>query len=338
MKAVVLYGPKDVKLGDLPALPLKQGEVRVKVAYCGICGSDFHKVEGKKNTRPIQYPVALGHEISGVVTEIGEGVTNVRVGDRVTVDPNWSCGYCEACQSGKRSFCPNSRGVVKGMAEYVVSPQENVYRLPDGLSLRTAALAEPLSCCLRGLDLLDVHAGDRVALVGFGAIGAMMLSLLRQSGAAEIAVIEYNESRRQLAMDMGATVFLPSADSEAIRQYAATHTVDRVIECVGKAAAQETALAVAGRGATVVMFGVSDSAERLPVSLYDAFIKELTIRTSFVNPCTTARAIRLLAAGNSDADRIIARVITPEEAVSEFLSPKYSKLGKVLVQMDPSLS
>ena len=92
MKAVVLYGPGNVAVGDLPLKDLAAGEVRVKVAYCGICGSDHHKVSGKKNTRPVTYPVALGHEISGVVAEVGEGVTEFKPGDRVTVDPNWGCG------------------------------------------------------------------------------------------------------------------------------------------------------------------------------------------------------------------------------------------------------
>jgi len=337
MKAVVLYGPKDVKIGDLPILPLRAGEIRVKVAYCGICGSDFHKVAGKKNTRPIQYPVALGHEISGVIAEIGPEVTDFQVGDRVTVDPNWSCGHCDACKSGKRSLCSNSRGVVKGMAEYVVAPQENVYRLPENLNLQSAALAEPVSCCLRGLDLLDMRAGDRVALIGLGAIGAIMLCLLRHAGAGEIIVIEYNEERRRLAMELGATVFFPSSDLQAIQAYAESHSIDRVIECVGNASAQETALNIAGRGATVVMFGVSDAAQKLPISLYEAFIKELTIRTSYINPCTTLRALRLLASGAIDTERVIAKVISAEEAVEEFQTPNYSRLGKVLVQMDQNL-
>lgn len=336
MKAVVLYGPKQVDCGELPALPLKYGEVRTKVAYCGICGSDFHKVEGKQNTRAITYPVALGHEMSGVIAEVGEGVTDFRVGDRVTVDPNWSCGKCYYCKIGRTSLCQNSRGVVKGMAESVVSPQENVYHLPDKLSLRHAALTEPVACCLRGLDLLDMRAGERVALVGFGAIGAIMLDLLKNSGAGEIAVIEYNEARRPLAMEMGATVFFNSEDKEAIAEYARENPIDRVIECVGKSSAQQTALDIAGRGATVVMFGVSDAAERLSLSMYDAFVKELTIRTSFVNPHTTERAVRLLASGVIDAERIISKVISMEEAVEEFRTPKYSRLGKVLVKVDPN--
>jgi len=334
MKAVILNGPHNVTLGDFPVPELKSGHVKIKVSYCGICGSDYHKVAGKKNTHPIHYPVPLGHEISGVVCEIGEGVSSFTVGDRVTADPNWSCGKCDFCQAGKPSFCRHARGVVKGMTEYVVCPEESVYRLPDALSLPEAALAEPLACCLRGMDLLDVKQGQSVALVGFGAIGAIMLQLLRYAGAGEIAVVEYEEHKRERALALGATAFLCSTDSEAIDCYAETHNVDRVIECVGVGAAQQTALRIAGKGATVVMFGVSDAAATLPISLYDAFTKELTVKTSFVNPHTTERALRLLACGLLDTSAIIHRELSMKEAVDELLHPNLCRYGKLLVKID----
>ena len=337
MKAVVLYGPHNVSVGELPLPPMGEGDVKVKVAYCGLCGSDFHKVAGKKNTHPVKYPVALGHEISGVVAEVGEGVTQFKVGDRVTVNPNWACGKCRYCKAGKPSFCENGRGVVKGIAEFVVSPEENVHHLPDSLSLKIAALTEPLACCLRGVDLLDIKAGDSVALIGFGAIGAIMLQLLRKSGAGEIAVIEYNKERKDLALKLGADVFFASSEEDAIEKYASERIIDRVIECVGNSAAHKTALNVAGRGATVVMFGVADSSAKTDVSFYDAFSKELTIKTSFINPHTTERAIRILASGALDIESTVSAELTMEEAAEEFLSPNHSKKGKVLVLVDPSL-
>ena len=333
MKAVVLYGPGNVAVGDLPIKELGAGEVRVKVAYCGICGSDHHKVEGKKNTRKVTYPVALGHEISGTVEAVGEGVTEFKAGDRVTVDPNWGCGKCEFCKRGQRSYCQNSRGVVKGMAEYINAPVENVYALPDSLSLRDAALAEPVSCCLRGADLLGVRHGERVCLVGLGAIGAIMIQLIKSAGAGEIIVIEYDESKESLAKELGADVFICSKDEAKIEEYASNHNVDKVIECVGNTSAQLSALTVAGRGATVVMFGVADSAKTTPISLYDAFIKELTIKTSYVNPYTTERAIRVLSSGMLDTSKIIYRELTMEEAAEEFMSPKLSRFGKLLVKI-----
>ena len=338
MKAVILHGKEQVTLGEFPTPVLKRGEVRVSVAYCGICGSDHHKVAGKKNTHAIHYPVPLGHEISGVVAEIGEGVTEFKVGDRVTVDPNWSCGKCRFCKEGKPSFCEHARGVVKGMAEYVVSPEESVYHLPDTLDLRSAALAEPLACCLHGIDLLGVRHGDAVALVGFGAIGKIMLQLIRLAGAGEIAVIETDESKRALAMEMGATYFASPLDADAMQKLTEKVHFSRVIECVGVRPAQQTALAVADKGATVVLFGVSDAAETLPLSVYDAFLKELTIKTSFVNPYTTARAVSMLASGVLDVEKIIYKELSMEEAVEEFLHPVHSRFGKVLVKVNPDLA
>ncbi len=334
MKAVVLYGPGNVAVGELPLAKLKAGEVRVKIAYCGICGSDHHKVSGKKNTRPVTYPVALGHEISGIVAEVGEGVTEFRPGDRVTVDPNWGCGKCEFCKDGKKSFCQNSRGVVKGMAEYINSPVENVYHIPDHLSLRDAALAEPLACCLRGADLLGVRHGDRVALVGLGAIGTIMIQLIKAAGAGEIIVVEYDQTKEALAKELGANVFICSKDEAQVAEYAEKHNVDKVIECVGNTGAQLSALSIAGRGATVVMFGVADSAKTTPISLYDAFVKELTIKTSYVNPYTTSRAVRVLASGMLDTSKIIYRELTMEEAAEEFMDPQLSRFGKLLVKID----
>ena len=338
MQAVILHGKESVSLGEFPTPELHAGEVRVAVAYCGICGSDYHKYEGKQNTHPIRYPVPLGHEISGVIAAVGEGVSGFSVGDRVTVDPNWSCGKCRFCQEGKPSFCENARGVVKGMAQYVVSPIENVYRLPDSLPLKRAALTEPLSCCLHGMDLLDIRQGERVALVGFGAIGAIMLGLIRHAGAGEVIVIEPNEAKRETALSMGATCFVSPMDAEAMTKLSEQGDITRVMECVGNSRAQTTALTVAGKGATVVLFGVSDAKETLSLSVYDAFLKELTIKTSFVNPRTTRRAVALLATDLMDWDALVAAELSMEEALEEIRHPHYSRIGKVLVRVNPELA
>ena len=185
----------------------------------------------------------------------------------------------------------------------------------------------------RGADLLGVKHGERVALVGLGAIGTIMIQLIKSAGAGEIIVIEYDESKEALAKELGADEFICSKDEEKIAEYASKYNVDKVIECVGNTGAQLSALAIAGRGATVVMFGVADSAKTTPISLYDAFIKELTIKTSFVNPYTTERAVRLLASGILNTEKIIHRELTMEEAAEEFMNPKLSRFGKLLVKI-----
>jgi len=284
-----------VEITSFPEPLMGEDCVKVAVAWCGVCGTDFHKFAGKAGSRPVTYPVPLGHEVSGVVAEVGSKVTNFKVGDRVTVDPNWSCGHCYYCQNGKRHLCENSRGVVKGMAAYICPPVENVYHIPDSLSLREAALTEPLSCCLHGMDLLDVQLGETVAIVGMGAIGSLILQMCAHSAAANIVIIEPEESKRQTAMDMGATMFInPTEENPADTIRKANIRIDRVIECVGIPATIETALDIAGRGATVVLFGVASPEARVAFKPYEAFAKELIIKTSYINPGTTQRATLLL--------------------------------------------
>lgn len=333
MKAIVLYGKGDVRYADFPVAETGPNAVKIAVSYCGICGSDVHKYMGKKNTHPIHYPVPLGHEISGHVVEVGASVTRFRVGDRVTADPNWSCGSCASCQRGLTQFCEHARGVVKGMAEYVIVPEENVYHLPEKMDMRAAALAEPLACCLHGMDQLGVRQGEHVALVGFGAIGRIMLQLIRLNGAGEITVLDANMALQEDALKAGAARFVDARDEEAIGRLEAETQIDRVIECVGHHAAQQTALRIAGKGATVVFFGVNDEMDVLPLQPYQAFLKELTIRTSFVNPHTTERAVRLLASGALDVDGIIGRTVEMEEVPGMLERGECGKMGKTVVRV-----
>ena len=335
MKAAVLFGPHDLRVTDFPDPEMSPDGVMIRVSYCGICGTDFHKFAGGSGSRPVKYPVPLGHEVSGIVEAVGPEVRQFKPGDRVTVDPNWSCGKCWYCRNGKRYLCTNSRGVVKGMAEFVCPPEENVYRIPDSLSLEAAALTEPLSCCLHGVDQLDVRLGETVAIVGFGAIGQLIFQLLKHSAAGKIIVIETVEEKRALALEMGAYLFvdpLTENVSETIRN-AGIECVEKVIECVGLPVTAETALDIAGRGATVVLFGVGAPDAVIRLRQYDAFSKELVIKTSFINPFTAGRALELLESGTVDASRSISRIITLDEFPEEIRTRRYSRQGKVLVKI-----
>lgn len=340
MKAAVLYGPRDLRIvSDFPEPPMGETSVKIAVAYCGVCGTDFHKFAGKAGSRPVTYPVPLGHEVSGIVVEVGSAVSDLAVGDRVTVDPNWSCGNCYFCRNGKRHLCIASRGVVKGMAQFVCPPRENVYRIPDGLSLRDASLSEPLSCCLHGMDLLGVQPGETVAVIGFGAIGNLMLQLSLKAGAARVIVVEPESEKRDTAMRLGATLFLnPTTDDlQAEIRRAGIECVDRVIECVGIPATVELSLELAGKGATVVLFGVSAPEVEVPIRPYLLFQKELVVKTSYINPATMDRAIALLASGALDTESAIGKVIALDALAEEIETRRYSRRGKVVVSVDASL-
>ncbi|MBO5412449.1 MAG: zinc-dependent alcohol dehydrogenase family protein [Clostridia bacterium] len=334
MKAAVLRGPKDVRVEQFPEPPMHDDCVKVAVAYCGLCGTDFHKFAGKSGSRPVTYPVPLGHEASGVVVEVGEKVSHFKVGDRVTVDPNWSCGKCHWCHKGKRHLCRNSRGVVKGMAEYICPPEENVYHIPDSLSLRDAALTEPLSCCLHGIELLDMKMGDVVVIIGMGAIGLMMLQLCAKASAGKIIVVEPIEEKRETALKMGATLFVnpQTEDVSKVIKENGIECVDKVLECVGLISTAQLALEVADPGATVVLFGVSDNGAILPVDMYKAFTKELTIKTSYINPGTTPAAIDLLEKKVIETDGFLQE-ITLEQLPEELETKQFTRKGKVIVRI-----
>ncbi len=337
MIAGLLQKPGVVEITEFPEPPMGENSVKIAVSWCGLCGTDFHKFAGKAGSRPVTYPVPLGHEASGVVVEVGAAVTRFKVGDRVTVDPNHSCGKCYFCQNGKRHLCSSSRGVVKGMATYICPPEENVYHIPDTLSLRDASLAEPLSCCLHGLDLLDVRMGETVAIVGFGAIGVLMLELLRNT-AGKVIIVEPQTAKRDTAMKMGAALFVDPTDEDPSVAIAAAGIlcVDKVIECGGIPATAELALDIAGPGATVVLFGVAAPEARVAFNPYAAFTKELVIKTSYINPGTMQRAIDLLARGAINMDYAVSKTIEMSELPQEMQTRQYSRLGKVIVRVDPN--
>lgn len=335
MKAAVYYGVRDVNVTDFKEPPILDGCVKIAVSYCGLCGTDIHKFNGKQGSRPVIPPVVLGHEASGVIVEVGDHVKDLQIGDRVCVDPNWSCGYCEYCQHGLSHMCKHSRGVVKGFAEYICPPQENVYKIPDTLSLRHASLAEPLSCCIHGMDLLDVHLGDNVLIIGLGAIGSLMVQLCHLAGAANIIVVEPVKEKEALAKKLGATLFIDA--NENVKNILVEHNimnVDRVMECVGLTSTIESSFDYAGKCATIMLFGLGDPETPASFNQYQAFQKELTIKTSFVNPHCTSRAVRLLSSGAIDCESIISNVLELDDLVEELQTLTYFKQGKVIVRVN----
>lgn len=334
MKALVYLGLEHVEVQDFNEPPFGDNTVKIKVHYCGLCGTDIHKYHGKGGSRPVIPPIPLGHEISGEVVEIGSNVKSFKIGDRVVVDPNWSCGKCYYCRNGMKHMCSHSKGVVKGFAEYVCPPEENVYHIPDKLSLKHASLAEPLSCCIHGIDQANIHYGDSVLIIGLGAIGLMMIELAKKEGATNIIAVEPIKEKKGLAFSLGATHFI--SPSQDIKSFLSNHhikNIDCVLECVGLSDTIESAFELAGKCATVVLFGVGNPLTPAKFNQFDAFQKELTIKTSFINPGCMQRAIDCLEAGFIHCDEIISKVTSLEGIKKELEHPFYSKSGKVLAKI-----
>lgn len=323
-------GDHTYEVRDIPEREPQKDEVKIEVAWCGLCGTDLHKFQGKNGASVVVPPVILGHECSGIVTAVGPDVTYFQPGDRVAADPSFGCGKCTYCQEGLPNFCMERHGVAKGFADYVYPPEQNVYKVSEKLDLKAAAFAEPLSCVIHGLDLIQIQSGSTVAIYGLGSIGSLMVQMVRRAGAAKIIVIEREPEKQELARELGAD---RAVDDLEILKVAQEMNIDYVIECIGLKSTMEQAVKIAGKKAKVMLFGLGDPEQTIEINQFEAYTKELSICTSYLNPRTTRRAIAMLESGGIDTERIVSADLKLEEMGEELKTQKYSKKGKVMVRL-----
>lgn len=338
MKAAVYHGPGDLRVEEVPVRKLKDNEVKIQVKYCGICGTDIHIFHGDGGCCDVTPPLVPGHEFSGVVAEVGAGVKTVKVGDRVTGDPNDMCGECYFCKNGMQHFCKNNIGIGTtvdgGFAEYVTMREKQVYKVSDDLSFIEAAMAEPISCCLHGIDLCNIKAGDTVLVMGGGPIGMIMMQLAKNAGASKVIMSEPVEEKREQALKLGATKTIDPLheDVEAVlAEYC--ENVNVVIECVGNVHTQADAVRFAGKGATIMYFGLAAPEESFPIRPDDIFKKELHITSSYINPYSFERAIQILESGTVELESLITNVVPLDDIADVFTKPEYRRTGKVMIQI-----
>lgn len=337
MKASYFLGKGSFEVRQAPELHPGPGEVVIKNMVCGVCGTDVHIFHGEPGSADVNPPVVLGHEYSGEVVEVGEGVTALKPGDHVTVDPNIYCGECVYCRNGKKQLCETMQavGVTRdgGFGEYSLVPAAQAFKLGDSVPYEAGAMAEPVACCLHGIDLAGIKAGDRVCIVGGGAIGLIMLQLAKLSGASSLVLSEPNEKRRQVALSLGADAAIdPTApDARSAYEAALGDGADVVIECVGNNAAVKSAFQLAKKGATIVLFSVPKVDATFDLLLFDVYKKELTIRGSFVNPDTHERAVRLINSGKLDFTSIITHRFNLDQLPEAIAMQMSSESIKVVV-------
>lgn len=319
--------------------PLGEEDVLVRVIACGVCGTDVHIYHGDKGSAEVHPPVVLGHELSGIVEQIGSNVSSVAVSDHVAIDPNIYCGSCRPCRIGKKQLCEHlsAIGVTRdgGFAEYCVAPQGQCFKVNASLPLEQAAMAEPLACCLHGIDRASIRPGSVVCIIGGGAIGLIIAQLAKLSGASKVVVSEPNGLRRKVALDVGVdAVINPMSEDVSVRfrELTGVEGADCVIECVGNTVATGQAMAVAGPGATVVLFSVPKVGSTYPVSLEDMYHKELTVTGSLINPDTFERAIELLNEGRVNLKPIITHAFPVDQLKEAIMMQQSSESIKVIVK------
>src|SRR6202789_3879273 len=225
MKALLLSEYNQLDIADLPAPVPGVDEILVRVAACGICGSDVHGYDGSSGRRIP--PIVMGHEAAGVIAAVGEGVTGYRAGERVTFDSTVYCGVCEFCQRGEVNLCDNRQvvGVSCGdyrragaFAEYVTVPERILYRLPDKLSFSDAAMLEAVSVAIHAVRVAEVTGGESALVIGAGMIGLLILQAARASGCSRILVADVDASRLNLAKDAGADVTILASGAELVAE------------------------------------------------------------------------------------------------------------------------
>lgn len=296
MKAAIIAAPGSIEQVELPDPVSKPREVIVSVDGCGICGTDLHILNGEFAPR---YPIVPGHEFAGEIVEVGAQVTELRVGDKVTVDPSLHCGECYYCRRGRGNLCENwnALGVSKpgGAAEFTAAPAANCVRLTGATSVADASLVEPLSCAVRGFDVLPRRLGDHYLIYGCGTMGLMMLALAKQSGAGSVSMTDVNPQRLETARLLGCDAATLDVDGlEAPRGW------DVVVDCTGVASAISDGLSRVGKGGTFLQFGVTNHDTRVEIEPYKIYNQEITVTGSMAVLHSFERAAQLFAAGVID--------------------------------------
>jgi L-iditol 2-dehydrogenase len=306
VRVSVLRGVGDVALVERPTPEPGPGEVVVRVASVGVCGSDVHYYDhGRIGQYVVEQPLVLGHEASGVVTALGAGVSSPAMGQRVSIEPGVPDLVCEQCLAGRYNLCPGMRfyatpPIDGAFAEYVVVHAAFAHPVPDSISDDAAALLEPLSVGIWACRKAGVTAGSRVLITGAGPIGLVSVQAARAFGATDIVVSDVNPARLALARDLGATQVL---DARTADVQDLPRPPDVLLECSGHPAATVAgirALAPAGRAVLVGMGG-----DELPLPLSVVQERELEVTGTFRYAGTWPTAIALVAAGRVDLDRLV---------------------------------
>ncbi|MFR9754444.1 zinc-dependent alcohol dehydrogenase family protein [Streptomyces sp. TR06-5] len=325
MKAALVEAPGKVSLTTVEDPAPGSREVVVDVAACGLCGTDLHILQGEFAP---SLPLVPGHEFAGEVVGVGGAVTEVAVGDRVAVDPSLYCHECRYCRTGHNNLCDRWAAIgvttAGGAAEYAVAPVANCVRLPEHVRTQDAALIEPLSCAVRGYDVLRSRLGAHVLIYGSGTMGLMMLELAKRTGAARVDVLDLNPDRLDTARRLGSSATAAHADELDRPQ-----GWDLVIDATGNAAAIQDGLGRVAKAGTFLQFGVADYATTATIDPYRIYNQEITITGSMAVLHSYERAAELFASGVLDPEVFISDRLALDEypaALDRFASGRGRKI------------
>jgi threonine dehydrogenase-like Zn-dependent dehydrogenase len=321
MKALVWYGPNDLRYEDWPVPELAEDEILLKVAYSGICGSEMSIIHGV-NTHGAIPPKVLGHEFSGTIAAKGEAMTQYQIGERVTAHPHAGCGECYYCKRAQEGFCLNPFNFLTSkdsgaFAEYTKVKAKTLYRIPDWMSFKTASLIEPISIAVHAASLIKFQPGDTVVILGGGTIGLTCLLIMKHYGAGTVILSDPVAKRREAAAQFGADITVdPMKEDllEVIKRNSEGYGFDLCVEAAGNEKTCGQAISLVKKGGTVLVVGVAPPDKYTPISFCDVNKREIKIIGSNWSPYSFDRTISMMK--NFDPDPIITH---------EFKLPEFKK-------------
>ncbi|MEM4298498.1 MAG: alcohol dehydrogenase catalytic domain-containing protein [Nitrososphaerota archaeon] len=345
MKAAVFYGVGDLRIEERKEPYPKRGELLVKVMTALTCGTDLKTY--RRGHSLVKPPIVIGHEFSGVVEAVGEGIKGFRVGDRVAAANSAPCGSCFYCKKGDENLCERLEDHIIGFtqdgayAEYVIVPQriveKNTYALPDDVSYEQAAILEPLACVVNGNEAASIGLGDSVVIIGSGPIGLLHLQVSRLRGAGEIIVLDASKDRLKKAKELGADHTVEVGIDGGVGDVLSLtdrRGADVVIEAVGRLEAWEAAMKMCRKGGRVIFFGGCPAGTQLSVDTHALHYGGLTLKGVFHHtPNTVYKAYNLIIKKKVDAKSIITDRMSLEELPKAFESIASGKSLKVAIRI-----
>jgi L-iditol 2-dehydrogenase len=345
LKALLLTEYKKLEVVELPKPECGPDDLLVEVQACGICGSDVHGFDGSSGRRIP--PLVMGHEAAGNVVAVGQSVSKFKEGDRVTFDSTVSCGKCSYCRAGSINLCENRQvlGVScnefrrqGAFAQYVIVPQNIVYKIPESLPFAHAAMIEAVSIAVHATNRTPRHLGGTVAVVGAGMIGLLCIQTLKLAGFAKVIAIDLEEAKLQLALTLGATHAVNARNEDAVaRVLEITHGrgVDASMEVVGAKATVSTCFQIVRRGGSVTLVGNLTPTVDLP--LQTIVTRELSVFGSCASNGEIPQCIELLASGAIQVEPLITATAKLDETANWFDRLYAGERGAMKVIVTPNV-
>lgn len=310
MRAVVFQSAGVLSLEERPEPVPELKSVVIEVAAVGVCGTDTHVFDGE--FEGTIFPLVPGHEATGTVVAVGDGVTHVTVGDKVAVNPSTSCGECEFCLNGRSNLCRfwNGLGVVASdgaSQQRFTAPAANVFKLKPDTDIYHAALIEPLACAIRAYDILPRKMGEHYLIYGSGTMGLLMAQLAPRAGAASVTIVDINEGRLETARAVGVQNALTRADDAPRDKW------DVVIDCTGNLRAIEDALPRVKAGGTFQHFGVAPVEAHATYSPFRVYRDEISIVGTMAVLNSFGRAVEMFEAGAIQSEPMISHSFTLDD-------------------------